>query len=194
MAAARRSRSLVISPYLVGSVVQKLRKEHGLDVLISRPEAFQEVVRSSGCEALPETCYVLLPGADLDSREAQEEQEDDEGQNGPTTAGDEVELAGLHAKLFLFEIGQEARFFTGSANATAAAFGLNVEVLVELIGKKRDCGNASLLGSEDDAQLETLRSLLQEYTPTADAEDEEDPRKELERKAERFARVLGRPV
>ena len=158
------SRSLVISPYLVGSVVQKLVREHGLDVLISRPEAFEEVMRSSGREALPKTCYVLSPGADLDSREAQEE-EAEQAPNGSPPVDDQVELAGLHAKLFLFENGREARLFTGSANATAAAFGLNVEVLVELFGKKKDCGIASLLGSEDHPRLETLRSLLQEYTP-----------------------------
>ncbi len=184
------SRSLVISPYLVGSVVQRLRKEHGLDVLISRPEAFQGIVRSVGREALPETCYVLSPGADLDSREAHEEDEETDTPAEPAAARDEVELAGLHAKLFLFENGREARLFTGSANATAAAFGLNVEVLVELVGTKKDCGIASLLGSEDDAQLETLRSLLQEYQPASDPEPD-DPKQELERKAERFARMLG---
>ena len=187
----RASRSLVISPYLVGSVVQKLRKEHGLEVLISRPEAFQAIVRSAGRDALPETCYVLSPGADLDSREAHEEDEETDTPAGPGAARDEVELAGLHAKLFLFENGREARLFTGSANATAAAFGLNVEVLVELVGKKKDCGIASLLGSEDDTQIEALRSLLQEYTPPSDPEQEHDAKKELERKAERFARVLG---
>ena len=114
-----------------------------------------------------------------------------DGATGPPAADDEVELAGLHAKLFLFENGREARLFTGSANATAAAFGLNVEVLVELIGAKKACGIASLLGSEDDPRLETLRSLLQEYMPTADGDEEDDPKKELERRAERFARLLG---
>ncbi|WP_420635700.1 phospholipase D family protein [Candidatus Palauibacter sp.] len=184
------SRSLVISPYLVGSVVQKLVREHGLDVLISRPEAFEEVMRSSGREALPKTCYVLSPGADLDSREAQEEEAEQEP-NGSPPVNDQVELAGLHAKLFLFENGREARLFTGSANATAAAFGLNVEVLVELFGKKKDCGIASLLGSEDHPRLETLRSLLQEYTPPGDPVPEEDPKKDLERRVERLARILG---
>ena len=184
------SRSLVISPYLAGSVVQKLVREHGLDVLISRPEAFEEVVRSSGREALPKTCYVLSPGADLDSREAQEEEEEVEPDGSPPV-DDEVELAGLHAKLFLFENGGDARLFTGSANATAAAFGLNVEVLVELFGKKKDCGIASLLGSEDHPRLETLRSLLQEYTPPDGPIPDGHPMKELERRAERLARVLG---
>ncbi|MXZ71117.1 MAG: hypothetical protein F4Z04_06385 [Acidobacteria bacterium] len=182
--------SLVISPYLVSSVVQKLRGGHGLDVLVSRPEAFQEIVRSSGREALPKTCYVLSPGADLDSREAQEEGEADAPAR-PATENDEVELAGLHAKLFLFENGREAHLFTGSANATAAAFELNVEVLVELVGKKKDCGIVALLGAEDDPRLDTLRSLLQEYTPPGDADEEDDPKKELERRAERLARILG---
>ena len=184
------SRGLAISPYLVGSVVRKLVGEHGLDVLISRPEAFEDVIRSSGREALPKTCYVLSPGADLDTREAHEEEASQESDE-PTPLDDHVELAGLHAKLFLFENGKEARLFTGSANATAAAFGLNVEVLVELVGKKKDCGIDSLLGSEDHPQLETLRSLLQEYTPASDSEPDDDPRKELERRAERLARVLG---
>ncbi|WP_423928600.1 phospholipase D family protein [Candidatus Palauibacter sp.] len=184
------SRSLVISPYLVGSVVQKLVKEHGLDVLISRPEAFEEVIRSSGREALPKTCYVLSPGADLDAREAQEEEGEEEPSRSPPV-DDQVELAGLHAKLFLFENGREARLFTGSANATAAAFGLNVEVLVELVGRKTDCGIASLLGSEDHPRLETLRSLLQEYTPPSHLGPENGPKKELERRAEWMARLLG---
>ena len=184
------SRSLVISPYLVGSVVRKLVGEHGLDVLISRPEAFEEVVRSSGREALPKTCYVLSPGADLDSREAHEEEGEEEPNGSPPT-DDQVELAGLHAKLFLFENGREARLFTGSANATAAAFQRNVEVLVELFGRQKDCGIASLLGSEEDLRIDTLRSLLQEYTPPRDPRPENDPKKDLERRVERLARLLG---
>ena len=183
------SRSLVISPYLVGSVVQKLVGEHGLDVLISRPEAFEEVISRSGREALPKTCYVLSPGAELDAREAQEQIALEP--NGSPPPEDQIDLAGLHAKLFLFENGRETRLFTGSANATVAAFGLNVEVLVELFGRQKDCGIASLLGSEDHPQLETLRSLLQEYTPPGGPVPDDDPRKDLERKAERIARVLG---
>ena len=47
---------------------------------------------------------------------------------------DQIELTGLHAKLFLFEHEKEARLFLGSANATRAAFHDNAEVLVELVG------------------------------------------------------------
>ena len=181
------SRSLVLSPYLAGSVVRRLAEKHGLEVLISRPEAFEQVIRSLGREALPKTCYVLSPGADLDAREAQEEAPD-----GSPLVDDQVELAGLHAKLFLFENGREARLFTGSANATVGAFRLNVEVLVELLGKKRDCGIASLLGSDDDLRLETLRPLLQGYTPPpGDLELEDDTERELGRRVEKLARSLG---
>ncbi|MDE2851370.1 MAG: hypothetical protein OXP74_12270 [Acidobacteriota bacterium] len=180
------SRSLVISPYLAGSVVRKLAKKHGLEVLVSRPEAFEEVTRSLGREALPKTCYVLSPGADLDARDVQEEESVDS-----SPLDDPVELAGLHAKLFLFENGREARLFVGSANATVGAFQLNVEVLVELLGKRKNCGIASLLGADDDLRLETLRSLLQEYVPTGDLNLEDDPKKELERRVEKLACSLG---
>ena len=81
--------------------------------------------------------------------------------------------------------------FTGSANATLAAFQGNVEVLVELIGNAKDCGIASFLGPDDDPKLETLRSLLQEYRPPDDLEPDGNGERELERKADRLARMLG---
>ena len=154
-------RSLVISPFLAGPTVQDLVSEHGLEFLISRPEAFGDVVCEVGREALPRKCYVLSPGAGLDARDAEEEGE--EQPDGPPA--DRIELAGLHAKLFLFENGRESRLFTGSANATGAALHANVEVLVELVGKTKDCGINALLGLGEDPKLETLQSLLQEYDP-----------------------------
>ena len=183
------SRSLVISPYLAGSVVQRLTEQHGLQILLSRPEAFEEVLRHAGRQALPATCYVMSPGAELDAQEAEEE--DAQETNGSPRVGEQVDLAGLHAKLFLFETGRDVRLFTGSANATTAAFQLNVEVLVELFGRKKDCGIASLLGSEDDSRQETLLSLLQAYTPPSRVILDEDLGKVLERKVERLARELA---
>ena len=158
----KAGRSLVVSPFLVGSTIGDLMRDHGLDVLISRPEAFEDIIRRAGREALPRTCYVLSSGADLDSRDA--ENEGKEGSDEPPDQ-DEIELVGLHAKLFLFEHGWGATLFTGSANATGAAFGQNVEVLIELRGMKSKCGIDTLLGLEDDASVATLRSILQEYRP-----------------------------
>ncbi len=182
-------RSLVVSPFLVGSTVRDLKRDHGLDVLISRPEAFEDIVRAGGREALPKTCYVLSSGADLDARDA--ENEGKEGSDEPPTGEDEIELTGLHAKLFLFEHGWRARLFTGSSNATGAAFHQNVEVLVELFGMKKCCGIDALLGLEDDPKLATLRSILQEYRPPDSIEGPDDAKEKLERGAERLVRLLG---
>ena len=181
-------RSMVVSPFLVGSTVRQLVDDHGLQVLISRPEAFDEVVRAAGPEVLPPTCYVLSPGASLDARDG--DGDEAKKSDGRSSDEDRVELAGLHAKLFLFENGREAHLFTGSANATGAAFHENVEVLVELVGKTRNCGIASFFGSEDDPRLETMRSLLQKYRPRP-GEPDDDQETKLARRAERLARVLG---
>lgn len=182
-------RSLVVSPFLVGSTIRDLLRNHGLDVLISRPEAFEDIIRTAGREALPRRCYVLSSGADLDSRDA--ENEEIEGSDEPPPGQDEIELVGLHAKLFLFEHGWRARLFTGSANATGAAFGQNVEVLIELRGKKSKCGIDTLLGLEDDSRVATLRSILQEYRSPDVIEVPDDSKEKLERNAARWARKLG---
>ena len=182
-------RSLVVSPFLVGSTVRDLVRNHRLQVLVSRPEAFDEVVRNVGRKALPETCYVLSPGANLDSRDVDEVGEDQA--DGSPPVEDHVELAGLHAKLFLFENGQDARLFTGSANATGAAFQQNVEVLIELVGETKDCGIDALLGSDADPGLETLRSLLQQYQAPDSIERPDDTKQGLERSADGLARRLG---
>jgi len=197
----KAQRSLVVSPFLVGSAVRDLVRDHGLDVLISRPEAFEDVVRSVGKKDLPGTCYVLSPGASLDSRNGEEEVEEqadairpaDETPpgSGSSPDKDKVELVGLHAKMFLFENGQEATLFTGSANATKAAFQQNVEVLVELVGRTRNCGINAFLGTEDDPRLETLRSLLQEYRVPDSISEVDKTQQEVERRLDRLSRILG---
>ena len=183
------SRSLVISPFLTAGAVQELVKKHGLEVLISRPEAFAEVTERSGRQVLPKTCYVLSPGAGLDSRESEKDGADTELE-GPSFGEDRIELAGLHAKLYLFEANRKAHLFVGSPNATGAAFWQNVEVLVELIGPAKNCGIAALLGSDDDPRHDCLRSLLQEFSCPGDSFND-DRNIKLERKAERLAYSIG---
>ena len=133
---------------------------------------------------------MLSPKADLDTLRTLRNTRAEEADSRPRDEN-QVELSGLHAKLFLFENGREARLFTGSANATLAAFQQNVEVLVELVGRTQDCGIASLLGSGDDLRLETLRSLLQEYHPPSSLEPPDDTKRALERRAERLAHLFG---
>ena len=54
-------------------------------------------------------------------------------------------LTGLHAKLYVVESGHTARVLLGSANATDAAFGGNVEILAELTGTKSNLGIDAML-------------------------------------------------
>lgn len=185
-------RALAVSPYLAASTVSRLKQEHGLEVLIARPEAIDEVRFHSreGSDALPEQCFVLAPSADLDARESDDDDASHEtGAPGASPAG-VPELTGLHAKLFLMENGLETRLFTGSANATNAAFGLNVELVVELIGPTKLCGIDALLGAEDDPRLGTIRSLLQRYAPEAPEPVDEEQRA-LERRLDGLARDLA---
>ena len=185
----KAGRSLVVSPFLGGAAVRQFVDDHGLQILISRPEAFDEVLRNAGPDALPRTCYVLAPEAGLDARAADEMEAKESGGSSPDK--DHVELAGLHAKLFLFESGPKAHLFAGSANATSAAFHGNVEVLVELVGETGKCGIESFLGPEDDPKLETIRSLLHDYNPSIAPEPDDDEAVKLAKKAERLARRLG---
>ena len=78
-------------------------------------------------------------------------------------SGESIPDAGLHAKLYVADAGREARVWTGSANATSAAFGRNVEFLVELTGRKQDIGIDTLFSRRDG--IIGLRDLLVPFVP-----------------------------
>jgi phosphatidylserine/phosphatidylglycerophosphate/cardiolipin synthase-like enzyme len=63
----------------------------------------------------------------------------DESDEDAPPAKSEV-LEGLHAKLFVIDRGWNASVFSGSFNATAHALQHNVEFMVELVGRKSQCG------------------------------------------------------
>jgi hypothetical protein len=188
----RAGRALVMSPYLAHPTVERLHRDHGLEVLISRPEAIDEVHLREGGESgtLARQIFVLAPPANLDSRDAEDEESTLGGVDEVEAPTETPELTGLHAKLFVFEDGAEARIFTGSANATKAAFGLNVELMVELVGPSRACGIQALLGSEDDLRQDALGSLLQKYTP-GPPEAVDDAQRSLERRLDRLVAELA---
>lgn len=97
-------------------------------------------------------------------------------------------LSGLHAKVYVADAGWEARVWTGSANATDAAFGGNVEFLVELKGTKGACGVDAVL--REGAGAESFRGLLEEFVPRA--VDAPDPvRVRLEASLEEARRALA---
>jgi hypothetical protein len=74
-------------------------------------------------------------------------------------------LSGLHAKFFLADDGWNAHLWTGSANATDAAFGRNIEFLMQLKGQKSRHGIACLMAPGSPKQRGGFRDLLSSYVP-----------------------------
>lgn len=74
-------------------------------------------------------------------------------------------FAGLHAKAFVVDRQSASHLFVGSANATAPAFGGNVELLVEFEGPRTKLGVAALLG-----ERARLRALTIPYQPVGGAD------------------------
>ena len=95
-------------------------------------------------------------------------------------------LVGLHAKLYIAEHGSTAVWFSGSANATTAAFAGNVEALVELRGAKRKVGIEQLLGDAENG----LSRLLQEH-PLATSPTEPTDEEELQRSVDDLRRAVA---
>ena len=145
----RIERLLVISPFIKEPILAQLTKQGSHHVLISRLEELQRL-RPKALQPFAKV-YAMT---DETSDEAAVEMD-------PTLNG--VPTTGLHAKVYVADDGWDGRVWTGSANATNAAFGRNVEFLVELRGRKSHCGVDAVLtsGSKDVA----LSEFLQVYEP-----------------------------
>jgi len=161
-------RVLVMSPFVKDSCLSKLKGRRGNDVLISRSDELV-ALKSETLDEMSEV-LVLNPSAEL-------HQADD------IDAG----ASGIHAKLYIAEEGGRARVWTGSANATNAAFGGNVEFLVELLGDKNKCGIDAFLTQA--AGGTSFRDLLQPFDPQAEKIDAE--REHLESIVEEVRCELG---
>jgi len=73
---------------------------------------------------------------------------DSEHEEKPESEVEAIEQSDLHAKMYVTENGWDAHIWTGSANATEAAFTRNVEFLVELIGPRKRFGIGALMEPE----------------------------------------------
>lgn len=182
------TRSLVVSPFLAEKAVRRLARDHALEVLVSRPESLEPLPD----ELLPEDgTFVLSSGAELDAQEGDAAVEPAGGTHAGDGDGETEALTGLHAKLFLVQRGHRAHLFVGSANATSAAFGANVELLVELEGDRRPCGVDAFLGGEDDKLQDSFRSLLAAYRRPEAPEGVDPVEEALDRAAADLARAVG---
>jgi hypothetical protein len=101
----------------------------------------------------------------------------------------DAELQGLHAKLIVAEYQDDVCFYTGSANATDAAFGGNVEFLVELRTREPGVGVDGLLAQPDG--VTSLRDLIEPYTPRHQGPPEESDEAAVSRVLDVARRALG---
>ena len=174
-------RSLIISPFVSDDFFTGVHNT-SVDELVSRPESLDSLAEGSLSKVSEVQVFDDSSAVDLDA--------DDEHRT-PFDPG--RPLAGLHAKVFAFEHENRAQLFLGSANATGAAFGSNVEVLVELVGPAAAIGIDRLCeGVEDErGKRRGLRDFFYEYRGRSpDDEPDEESRSTLDHWRRAIARLM----
>ena len=159
-------RHLVVSPFVNDAGIDLVAPDGVQVTVLSRAE---ELEKLSPEQLERVSAFVIDPMVGIDSDEDPEEplptsSASTEAAPPSTTLN---LLAGLHAKMYVVEPhghAQHALVRIGSANATGAAFGGNVEFLVEFRGPRKRFGVDAFL-SEDAG----LHQLLEAYTPTGGA-------------------------
>lgn len=162
-------RHLVIAPFLNENGIAKVAPNSSDAAVVSRVEDLDRLSPETAARITP---YIVSSIAGLDEPDGTESLEDRQI------------LAGLHAKIYVVERNRRAHVFVGSANATDAAFGGNVEVLVELVGGATKLGVDTFL--DDDAPF---RSMLEPYSTGGGAEP--DPLEEGQRALDDLLRDLA---
>lgn len=188
----RIDRMFVVSPFVDDGLMNDLKDWQSPIELLSRPE--QMGLLSEQTISQIDKAWVLDDTANLEPGDAEDEGMTAEGSN-ESVETDDLPLVGLHAKVYVVDEGWDARVFTGSANATRAAFNRNVEFLVELRGKKSRCGISAMLGETSDDESKrasSLADLIQPYTPTDTESDFDEELDAFERRRDEFARNLAR--
>lgn len=175
-------RMLVVSPFLTGSLLQQLRGWRTRDLLISRGEALVEMM--PGDLAGYGSIFTLADEAEPEP--GVEESDSMQVDDVPVGIQAADVLVGLHAKLYVADAGSDARVWTGSPNATQAAFNNNVEFLVELTGDRRIWGIDALLPPK--GREISLADLLQPFRPSETPPVIDTEQARLERIAESFHR------
>lgn len=150
----RSDRSIVISPFLTDGFFVDIAPGV-VNEVVSRSDSFDSLgpaalARIGSRWVFDDQSVDETPPADA------EQARDDPGRP----------LRGLHAKIFVFEVGGRARTYLGSANATTAAFTSNIEVLLECEGEVEALGVDALLGGNDEEG--GLRRLFVQHVATDD--------------------------
>lgn len=166
---------LVMSPFTSPELLERLHGSRGTDVLISRPDVLAELPIST-LKAFGRVYAFDAPSED-----------DDAALESLSAVG----LSGLHAKVYVVDDGWNAHVFLGSANATNAAYATNVELLVQLSGKKSELGIEALIGKRESGQVGLL-DLLQPWNgASAQPDPEEVLRRQLEDELDKLRREVA---
>lgn len=163
-------RTLIVSPFLTDDGLRLVRGDSTREThVLSRPESLERLDPASLDARLQS--YVLDDAAELiDASE------------GASPAEGREPLHGLHAKVIIHDQSDRtARVMLGSANATAAAWRDNTEVMVELVGSSAQFGVRRT--------LEELGELKEEYA--ASGGETETEREELEYRLEQMLREIA---
>lgn len=157
----RADKILAISAFLDAKTTSELTSLAPDVKVVSRPESFDRVGSSAMAESAQ--AYSLQRSAEVEVGDELRE---------PVRAVIESDGVpeGLHAKTFIFDAGDRAVVVTGSANATQAGFGGNVEFDVVLEGPRSSCGTSAVWdGSKETPGLSRLvdrmRSRLRAALP-----------------------------
>ncbi|MCA9035675.1 MAG: phospholipase D family protein [Planctomycetaceae bacterium] len=179
-------RLLVISPFGSDGLLKRLSQDVEATI-ISRAEELTRL-KPETLEQL-KARYTLDPAAESDVQDAEGSEEPvalaneaaEEDQPNEETAQDagQDNLSGLHAKVYIADQNGAGHIWTGSANATDAAFGKNVEILVELVGKQEEYGVEAVL---DPQNKNGLHTLLQPFV--------RPPESDVDEVAEKLERLL----
>ena len=178
-------RIAVVSPFLSAGLLKRLPNSTGRRVLVSRPDQITSCAATIAARF--GEVYTLDPDAVPSGATDEGAGAGDSGQvpaEDPT-----IPFEGLHAKLFVFDHGSDTTVLTGSANATNAAFGTNVEFLTELTGPRSAVGVEALL-AEPAKDVQTLRSFLIPF-PLTEADDESDAADAIEDELDMLRREIA---
>ncbi len=170
------SNALIISPFVSDNLLSRITQEgrYHNHILISRQESLDDLK--------PGTLSAFKEVLVLDDTAGEDTEEDG------TAVEEEEKASDLHAKLFLMDNGWESTLWTGSANATNAAFKNNVEFLVGLKGKRSRIGIDQIMSFEKEG----LRNLLKEYSPPQGDKKGDNLQAKLEKELEEARRILSR--
>lgn len=156
----KSDKALLISPFCTDEAIKHLLAgSKSPSALISNPDTLSGL--KSGTLKLFKDCYCLHEAAETEDGEDESEslQHDERG---------------LHAKVYVYHRGWAAYLLVGSANATNAAFlaGKNVEILVELVGKRsKTIDIDKLLGN--DGLGEYITPFTEQDQPPVDTQRQE---------------------